>query len=205
MGCPCCRDACRLWCSGIGTVRLYDGAARPCSWGWDLSNTQAGGLATANLIGYLVLSVVGGALAARYGPRVVITVGLTVAAVGMLLTGFANSFAAAAAWRTLTGIGSGASNVPVMGLLAAWFVQRRRGLAAGIGVTGSSLALIVLGPVVPHVLAAYGGNGWRACWFLFAGATLGLAVFALAALRNCPSDLDLLPFGATTERLDGHF
>src|SRR5512135_1051041 len=143
--------------------------------GLGLNNTHAGVLATANLVGYLALSVLGGALAARFGPRIVITVGLTVAAAGMLLTGLANSFAAAALWRVLTGIGSGASNVPVMGLLAAWFVQRRRGLATGIGVTGSSLALIVLGPLVPRVLAAYGENGWRACWFFFAGATLGLA------------------------------
>ena len=164
--------------------------------GLGLTNTHAGGLATANLIGYLALSVLGGALAARYGPRVVITAGLIVAAAGMLLTGFANSFAAAAAWRALTGIGSGASNVPVIGLLAAWFVQRRRGMAAGIGVTGSSLALIVLGLLVPHVLAAYGPNGWRVCWFIFAGITLGLAILALAILRNCPSDLKLLPIGA---------
>jgi len=164
--------------------------------GLGLNNTQAGGLATANLIGYLALSVLGGALAARYGPRVVITVGLTVTAIGMLLTGFANSFADAAAWRALTGIGSGASNVPALGLLAAWFVQRRSGLATGIGVTGSSIALIVLGILVPHVLAAYGWNGWRMCWFIFAGITLGLAVLAFTILRNCPSELGLLPFGA---------
>jgi MFS family permease len=95
-----------------------------------------------------------------------LALGLALAAGGMLLTGLAGSFATAAAWRALTGAGSGASNVPVMGLLAAWFVQRRRGLAAGIAVTGSSLALIVLGPLVPHLIAAYGGNGWRVCWCL---------------------------------------
>jgi MFS family permease len=167
--------------------------------GLGLSNTQAGALATVNLIGYLVLSVLGGALAARYGPRIVITVGLTVAAAGMLLTGLANSFATAAVWRIVTGIGSGASNVPAMGLLAAWFVQRRRGMAAGIGVTGSSLALILLGLLVPHVLSAYGWNGWRICWFLFAGITLGLAVLAFSILRNCPSELGLLPIGDTGE------
>ena len=184
----------------LGLARFgYTMVLAPMQLGLGLSNAQAGGLATANLIGYLALSVLGGALAARYGPRVVISVGLTVAAVGMMLTGFATSFAAAAVWRALTGIGSGASNVPVMGLLAAWFVQRRRGLAAGIGVTGSSLALIVLGPLVPRVLAAYGENGWRACWFLFAGATLGLAILAFAALRNRPSDLGLLPLGAATK------
>jgi len=165
--------------------------------GLGLDNTQAGSLATANLIGYLALSVLGGALAARYGPRVIITVGLTVAAVGMLLTGLANSFIAAATWRALTGIGSGASNVPAMGLLAAWFVQRRSGLATGIGVTGSSIALIILGLLVPHVLSAYGWNGWRICWFVFSGITLGLAVLAFSILRNCPSELGLLPIGAS--------
>jgi len=164
--------------------------------GLGLSNSQAGGLATANLIGYLALSVLGGALAARYGPRIVITAGLAVAAAGMLLTGLSDSFADAAVWRALTGMGSGASNVPAIGLLAAWFVQRRRGLAAGIGVTGSSFALIVLGFFVPPLLDGYGWNGWRLCWFFFAGITLGTAVFSFTILRNCPSDLGLLPLGA---------
>lgn len=164
--------------------------------GLGLSNTQAGGLATANLIGYLALSVLGGALAARYGPRIVVTVGMSVAATGMLLTGLSNSFETAALWRALTGVGSGASNVPVIGLLAAWFVQRRSGLATGIGVTGSSIALIVLGLFVPSVLSAYGANGWRVCWFIFAGITFGLAVLAYTVLRNSPSELGLLPIGA---------
>jgi MFS family permease len=160
-----------------------------------LDNTQAGALATANLAGYVLLSLAGGALAARYGPRAVIAVGLAVVAGGMLLTGLTGSFAGAAGWRALTGIGSGASNVPVMGLLAAWFVPRRRGLAAGVGVTGSSLALILLGPLVPRVLAAHGQQGWRVCWFLFAGAVLALGVVALAALRNRPGDVGLRPLG----------
>jgi MFS family permease len=167
--------------------------------GLRLSTTDAGVLATANLVGYLALSVAGGALAARYGPRAVIAVGLAVAAVGMLLTGLAGGFATAAAWRALTGIGSGASNVPVMGLLAAWFVRRRRGLAAGIVVAGSSVALIVLGPLVPPLLSAHGRNGWRVCWFLFAAATVGLAALALVALRNRPSDRGLRPLGAAAD------
>ena len=164
-----------------------------------LDNTEAGALASANLVGYLTLALVGGALAAHYGPRIVITFGLTLAAIGMLLTGLAGSFATAALWRALTGVGSGASNVPVMGLLAAWFVQRRRGLAAGIGVTGSSLGLILLGPLVPQVLVVWGPNGWRVCWFLFGGMTLALAALAYGVLRNRPSELGLLPLGANGE------
>ncbi len=152
----------------------------------EMNNTQAGALATANLVGYLALSVIGGAMAARYGPRAVIGVGLAVAGVGMLLTGLANGFYGAALWRGVTGVGSGASNVPVMGLLAAWFARRRRGLAAGIAVAGSSLGLILVGRIAPRILSAYGENGWRVCWFVFGGVALLLAAASLLILRNRP-------------------
>jgi len=166
-----------------------------------LTNAQAGGLATANLVGYLVLSLIGGALAARYGPRLVITAGLGVVAVGMLLTGGAAGFAGAAWWRMVTGIGSGASNVPVMGLMSAWFVPRRRGLATGIAVTGSSVGLIALGSVVPGLLTRYQGDGWRACWLLFAVGAGGLTILAGLVLRDHPSALGLRPFGERAEDL----
>lgn len=167
--------------------------------GLGLDNAGAGGLATANLVGYLALSVIGGALATRFGPRIVIAAGLALAAICMLLTGLAESFVPAAIWRALTGVGSGASNVPVMGLMAAWFARRRRGLAAGVAVTGSSFALILLGPLVPRLLVAYGEDGWRVCWFFFGGVTLGVAVLAYVVLRDRPAAVGLLPLGATSE------
>lgn len=164
--------------------------------GLGMQNTQAGVLATANLVGYLALSVVGGALASRFGPRAVITVGMTVVGLGMLLTATSTSLPSAALWRAMTGVGSGASNVPAMGLIAAWFASKRRGMATGIGVAGSSLALITVGPLAPGILAAYGEWGWRVCWVLFGGTALALAVVAFAFLRNHPSDLRLRPLGA---------
>jgi MFS family permease len=164
-----------------------------------LDNTQAGGLATANLIGYLALSAIGGALAARYGPRKVITLGLILTGVSMLLTGLAHGFLSAAVWRALTGIGSGATNVSVMGMCAAWFTTRRRGLAAGIAVSGSSLGLIFVGPLAPRLLSVYGESGWRLCWFIFGGVALLLAVICFLFLKNRPSEIGLKPFGADSE------
>ncbi|MBI3359606.1 MAG: MFS transporter [Chloroflexi bacterium] len=163
--------------------------------GLGLDNTGAGALATANLIGYITLSAIGGALAARYGPRTVIAAGLALVGVGMIFTGTVTGFASAAIWRALTGLGSGASNVPVMALMAAWFASRRRGLASGVAVAGSSVGLIVVGPLVPRILSAYGENGWRVSWFVFGGATLALAVFAYSLLRNRPAEMGLRPAG----------
>ena len=161
--------------------------------GLAIDNTQTGVLATANLVGYLVFAVIGGAAASRYGPRAVIAAGLALAGGAMLLTGLANGFLTAAIWRAVTGIGSGASNVPVMGLLASWFAIRRRGLASGVAVAGSALALILVGWLVPLVLDIYGDSGWRMSWFIFGGVTLLLAVGALLLLRNRPSEMGLRP------------
>jgi sugar phosphate permease len=167
--------------------------------GLGLDNTQAGVIASSNLFGYLLLAVTGGAMAARFGPRLVISVGMAVVGIGMLLTGAADGFSGAMFWRGLTGIGSGASNVPVMALLSAWFAPRRRGLAAGIGVAGSSVALIVVGPTVPRVLTLFGENGWRATWVIFGLAGLAIAVLAAFMLRNRPSELGLSPLGAPAD------
>lgn len=52
-------------------------------------------MATANLAGYLLLSVLGGALASRHGPRAVIATGLAIAGGSMVLTGFAGGMLAA--------------------------------------------------------------------------------------------------------------
>lgn len=48
--------------------------------GLGLQNTGSGALATADLAGYLVLSLTGGILAAHLGPRRVIAFGLIIAA-----------------------------------------------------------------------------------------------------------------------------
>lgn len=167
--------------------------------GLQIDNTHAGALATANLVGYLVLAVLGGALASRFGPRYVIAVGLFLVAVAMLLTAVAKSFPEAFVWRALSGIGSGATNVPVMGLVGGWFALRRRGMASGLVVSGSSLGLIACGPLVPWVLARYGPEGWRTCWVILGAATLVIALLALWLLRNRPAELNLRPYGAEAD------
>ena len=153
-----------------------------------LGGTEAGAIATASLSGYLALSIIGGALASRYGPRVVIAVGLTLAGLGMILTGTANGFAVVLLSQLLAGIGSGASNIPVMGLIASWVAPHRLGVASGFMVGGSSLGLVIVGFITPRILSSNDEDGWRICWYVFGCITLVLAVAAYVFLRNQPSE-----------------
>ncbi len=155
--------------------------------GLGLTEVQAGDLATANMLGYLALSLVGGLLASRWGPRIVISLSLAGVAAGMALTGLAPSYGAAFAARLLTGMASGGANVPVMGLLSAWFVSRQRGLAGGMAVGGSSIGLLVTGIAVPAILTRFPTDGWRWCWFILAAAASGAAVFSALVMRNRPA------------------
>jgi len=181
----------------LGLTRFGYGMVLPeMKVGLDIDSTGAGGIATASLVGYLALSVLGGILASRFGPRIVITIGLAIAALGMILTGFSNQLATATASQLLAGIGSGASNVPVMALLASWFAPRRLGFASGIAVLGSSLGLIFTGSVTPVIMDAYDEDGWRMCWFIFGSVTAVLAIAAFLLLRNSAHDMGLKHLGS---------
>lgn len=181
--------------AALGLARFgYATVLRAMQQDLGFDNTTAGALATANLTGYLVLAVVGGALASRWGARWVTSAGLAVLGAGMILTANAGGFAALCLWRAVTGMGSGAANVAIMGMLPAWFEPRQRGRAAGVAVTGSSFALMLTGLTVPSLLAIPGA-GWRGAWLLFGVAALAVAGLAAIVLRHTPA-----PAGSSGEK-----
>jgi len=180
--------------AALGLARFgYTMILPPMQEGLKLDNTEAGALATGNLIGYLCLALVGGALAARFSPRRVIAISVFVVGVTMILTGTSIGFYPALVWRTLTGMGSGGSNVPVMALLAAWFAKERRGLATGVAVTGSSVGLIVVGPLVPWIENLAGPGGWRVSWVVLGGMVCAVGLLCWFFLRNTPQESGLEP------------
>ena len=160
-----------------------------------LSNMQTGELQTLNLVGYLLTVVFAGMFAARYGPRVVISVSLLIVSLSMVLTGLVPAFGSACIARFFAGVGGAGGNVPAMGLVSAWFGARRRGLASGIGVAGSSVGLIVTGPLVPAILKAWGPDGWRVSWYVLGALGLAACVLCALFLRNRPDVMGLNPLG----------
>jgi predicted MFS family arabinose efflux permease len=151
-----------------------------------ISSAAAGSLASWNLGGYVLMAAVGGLLASRFGPRRVVAAGSIVAAAGMLLTGLSSSLVSASAARLLTGLGSGCVLVPSVALMSAWFDVRRRGMASGIVTSGSSLALVIAGPLVPLIISAGGSGGWRLAWYFFAALTFLVGILTIVFQRDRP-------------------
>ena len=102
-----------------------------------------------------------------------------------------------------TGIGSGAANVPMMGLVTNWFARSARGKAAGFVVSGSGFAILLSGWLIPYVNGLQGEEGWRLNWILLAAMVLCVAVVCLAVLRDRPEDMGLKRVGAEGEEASG--
>jgi len=186
--------------SALGLARFgYTMILPSMQQGLALTGAETGGLATGNFVGYLFMALAGGFLASHFKPRRVIVFSLFFIAITLLLTGFSRGFVSAAICRVLTGIGSGGANVPMMGLLAAWFAPSRRGLATGLAVSGSSLGLVITGWLVPPILEAAPVEGWRYAWFALSAMALVIAGLGILILRNRPSDLSLRPIGVIAE------
>lgn len=163
--------------------------------GLGVGNTEMGLLASSNFFGYLIFSLAGGILASRYGPRVVIAISLIIGGLAMVFTGLAGGIGVAIFMRFITGMGSGGSNVPVMGLLSSWFAPNRRGMAAGMAVGGSGLAIAIAGILVPAVNQTYLAEGWRYNWYILGAIVMLIGVIAWLLLRNRPEDMGLRPVG----------
>ena len=153
-----------------------------------LTHTQMGLLGSGNFVGYLTASLLGGYWASKYGPKRVILLSLALVGICMILTGLSDSFLFALGMRFLTGLGSGGSYIPMIGLCVGWFPPQQRGVASGLMISGSGFGLILTGWIIPAIITAYGGEGWRICWQL-----LGLCIFlfwglTLFLLREPPQE-----------------
>jgi MFS family permease len=171
--------------------------------GLHFNYTELGFLGTGNFVGYLLMAIVGGFLAARFGTRVVIALALTLMGITMILTGLAETFRFAFAMRLLTGLGNGAAYVPAMALGSAWFAAARRGLATGIVSAGIGGGTMIAGLVVPILLGAYGIEGWRFAWYYLGGAVLVIAGVAALLIRSRPEEMGLRQVGAAAQVVTG--
>ncbi len=160
-----------------------------------LGYAEMGIIGTANFVGYLMAVIAAAALVRRLGERGTILAGLLVVAVSMMLVSRADGFMEVLILSVLTGMGSGAANVPIMALVSHWFVRRHRGKAAGYIVIGSGFAIILTGALVPAVNAWAGAEGWRINWLVLGAIALVTAAVCGLVLRNRPADKALAPYG----------
>lgn len=182
-------------CIGLGRLAL--GMLLP-SMGTDLglNYAQMGMISAGNFVGYLVAVLLCGWMVKRLGSRKVIAWGLVLVGASMMLISRTNHYPTVLALYVLTGIGSGAANMPLMGLVAHWFKARSRGRAGGLLVAGNGLAIMLSGTLIPILTASQGAAGWRDGWLLLGVVVMLIALLSALLLREQPESMGLSPIGA---------
>lgn len=164
--------------------------------GLGLQNTQMGIIGTIGFIGYMAMCIPGGLLATRFGPRIVIALGLLTCGAGMMSIGTISGLTGSIVLMIVVGIASAAGNAAGFAFASAWFVGRIRGAATGITLGGPGIGMAVVGLLVPFILSRYGDNGWRWAWYYCGAITVLLGILCWIFLRNHPAEMGLQPIGA---------
>ena len=118
----------------------------------------------------------GGKLADLLGRRRIFIAGLVVFTLSSLACGLATSGGMLIAFRAVQGIGAAMMNPATLSIITATFPPRQRGMAMGIWVGVSAVAL-ALGPITGGLLAQYAH--WS--WIFFINVPIG--VLAIVAAR----------------------
>jgi len=158
---------------------------------YDLTKTGAGILAAAYPIGTFVGGLPGGWLAAKWGVRPTVLVGLGLMTLASVAFAFAESIVVLDVARFVQGVGGAASWAGAMGWLTAGAPRERRGELIGSAM-GAAIAGALLGPVI-GVAADLIGHEVVFCAVGVAGvALMGWALSTPAAKPHAETSLRAL-------------
>lgn len=148
--------------------------------GWSRSFVSMGGAIA--LVVMAGVAPFAGNLVDRYGPGLLLSVGLIVVGLGMALTGAMSAqWQFLGAFSVIGGLGFGIVAMHVVSTAVAPYFVERRGLATGAATAGATAGQLIVVPLLAAVLSAI---GWRVSFLTLAGTCVALALGAWMALRR---------------------
>ncbi|MFM0336103.1 MFS transporter [Paraburkholderia fungorum] len=143
--------------------------------GWSRSFTSS--IAAAALLMIAVVAPFAGNAIDRYGPRRLLSLGLLILGLGMLsvtlISSPSQTWLLAVSFSLIGGLGFGIIAQHVVATAIAMRFTENRGLATGIGTSGSTAGQVAL---LPFLAASMAGGSWR----------MGFAALGIASLALCP-------------------
>jgi len=161
--------------------------------GWTraaISGAIAINIALFGLIGPFAAS-----LMSRYGLRRIVLAALALVATSVGVSSRMHTpWQLTLFWGVLVGTGTGVTALVLAAVIVTRWFDERRGLVLGILSAANATGQLVFLPLLAHVVTSH---GWHSATYVVSGAAAAVFVIALVWLRDQPSDVGLLPYGAT--------
>lgn len=149
------------------------------------SLAQAGLLAACPTIGLMCTLILWGWIADLRGERLVLTVGLLMAAAFLVVVQFTNDVVTLGVVLALAGAGAASANAASGRVVMGWFGPEQRGLAMGVRQTSQPLGVGIAAVSLP--LLAHAGD-YRLALLLPAGMCAAVGILALIIVRDPAND-----------------
>jgi len=165
------------------------------AFGWSRSDIS---LAVAiNILLFGLVSPFAAALMEKFGIRKVVMLALATVSSGAFLTIFIQApWQLIATWGVIVGVGTGSMALVFAATVAnRWFVAKR-GLVTGVLTAAAATGQLIFLPGLSHLALTY---GWKSVSITVASFALLVIPFIYLFLRENPSDLGLLPYGAPAD------
>jgi MFS family permease len=150
-----------------------------------------------NVLLYGLTAPFAAALMERFTVRKVVMGALTAVSTGAFLTTFVNApWQLVLTWGVIVGVGTGSMALVLAATVAnRWFVKRRGLVVGGLTAAAATGQLVFL----PGLTSLSGTYGWESIGLTIGSASLLMVPFIYLFLKEKPSDLGMLPFGAAED------
>ncbi|GIN21026.1 MAG TPA: MFS transporter [Bacillus bacterium] len=150
-----------------------------------LSYQQAGMLGTTTAIGYLVMVLIVGIMASKWGSKPLIVISLMILAGGCMVLFFVENYITSLIGMIMLGVGTAFGYTPLVNIVVGWF-PNNRGLMIGLLLGGMGLGTLIASILAPPFNLWFFNDGWRYLWLLFGLVSIITTLIAVRVLKDPP-------------------
>ncbi len=175
-----------------GTIYSFGVFFKPVSSDFGWTSAMTSGAYSAYMIIHGLLYVAAGKLNDRYGPRLVMTICGVALGIGyMMMSQISTIWQLYLYYGVIISIGMAGFFVPLLSMVARWFVKRR-GLMTGVAVSGIGTGTMIMPPIASWLITSY---GWSTSYMLVGLLALVVTTLAAQLLRGEPHEMGQVPYG----------
>jgi sugar phosphate permease len=160
--------------------------------GW--TRAAISGAIAINIALYGLIGPFAASLMSRYGLRRVVLSALALLAAAVALSSTMRTpWQLTLFWGVLVGSGTGVTALVLAAIVVNRWFDERRGLVLGILSAANATGQLVFLPLLAQTVTRH---GWRSATYIVASAVAAVFLVVLVWLKDRPSDVGLLPYGA---------